>query len=61
MPLGENPPREKLDARNPSIRQLCAPGGDAICLVGLDSAVPDRVIAAVRKLPLVKQATPLAF
>ena len=38
-----------------------APGGDAICLVGLDSAVPDAVITAVRNLPLVKQATPLAF
>jgi len=38
-----------------------APGGDAICLVGLDGPMPDGVIGTVRKLPLVVQATPLAF
>lgn len=38
-----------------------APGGDAICLVGLDAPVPDAVLAAVRALPLVVRATPLAF
>lgn len=38
-----------------------APGGDAICLVGLDGPVPNDVIGTVRKLPLVVQATPLAF
>ena len=38
-----------------------APGGDAICLVGLDGPVPDAVIAAVRALPLVKHAVQIAF
>jgi len=38
-----------------------APGGDAICLVGLDGPMPDGVLAGVRKLPLVMQATQLAF
>jgi D-3-phosphoglycerate dehydrogenase len=38
-----------------------APGGDAICLVGLDGPVPDQVLAAVRALPLVVRAVPLAF
>ncbi|HTR16744.1 MAG TPA: ACT domain-containing protein, partial [Acetobacteraceae bacterium] len=38
-----------------------APGGDAICLVSVDETVPDRVLDAVRHLPLVVQATPLAF
>jgi D-3-phosphoglycerate dehydrogenase len=38
-----------------------APGGDAICLVGLDAPVPARVLAAVRALPLVVRAVPLAF
>ncbi len=38
-----------------------AAGGDAICLVSLDEPVPEDVLAAVRKLPLVVQATPLAF
>jgi len=37
------------------------PGGDAICLVGLDAPVPDAVLATVRALPLVVRATPLAF
>jgi D-3-phosphoglycerate dehydrogenase len=37
------------------------PGGDAICLVGLDGPIPDQVLAGVRGLPLVVQATPLAF
>lgn len=38
-----------------------APGGDAICLVSLDEAVPEDVLAMVRTLPLVVQATPLSF
>lgn len=38
-----------------------APGGDAICLVGLDAPMPEAVLAEVRRLPLVVQATPLAF
>ncbi len=38
-----------------------APGGDAICLVGLDGPLPEAVLTAVRRLPLVVQATPLAF
>ena len=37
------------------------PGGDAICLMSVDDAVPDAVLAAVRALPLVVQATPLSF
>jgi D-3-phosphoglycerate dehydrogenase len=36
-------------------------GGDAICLVSLDEDVPDSVLAMVRTLPLVVQATPLNF
>jgi D-3-phosphoglycerate dehydrogenase / 2-oxoglutarate reductase len=36
-------------------------GGDAICLVSLDEDVPDAVLDMVRTLPLVVQATPLAF
>ena len=36
-------------------------GGDAICLVSLDEAVPEDVLAMVRTLPLVMQATGLAF
>ena len=38
-----------------------APGGDAICLVGLDGPMPEPVLDAVRRLPLVVQAVPLAF
>jgi D-3-phosphoglycerate dehydrogenase / 2-oxoglutarate reductase len=38
-----------------------APGGDAICLVGLDGPMPEPVLNAVRRLPLVVQAVPLAF
>ncbi|HYF06816.1 MAG TPA: NAD(P)-dependent oxidoreductase, partial [Acetobacteraceae bacterium] len=38
-----------------------APGGDAICLVGLDAPLPEGVIQSVRGLPLVVQATTLAF
>ncbi len=37
------------------------PGGDAICLVGLDAPMPDAVLAQVRALPLVTRAVPLAF
>jgi D-3-phosphoglycerate dehydrogenase len=38
-----------------------APGEDAIALVQVDEPVGDGVVAAIRKLPLVKQAKPLAF
>jgi D-3-phosphoglycerate dehydrogenase len=38
-----------------------APGGDAICLVSVDERVSDEVLETVRTLPLVMQATPLAF
>mgnify|MGYP001549165835 CR=1 FL=1 len=38
-----------------------APGEDAIALVEVDGAVPQSVIAALRKLPLVRQAKALAF
>ena len=37
------------------------PGGDAICLVSVDEPVPEDVLAMVRTLPLVVQATALAF
>ena len=36
-------------------------GGDAICLVSVDEPVPEAVLEMVRTLPLVVQATPLAF
>ncbi len=36
-------------------------GGDAICLVSVDEPVPEDVLAMVRTLPLVVQATPLNF
>ncbi|MGE0222311.1 MAG: phosphoglycerate dehydrogenase [Acetobacteraceae bacterium] len=36
-------------------------GGDAICLVSVDESVPEDVLAMVRTLPLVVQATSLAF
>jgi D-3-phosphoglycerate dehydrogenase len=36
-------------------------GGDAICLVSVDEAVPEDVLAMVRTLPLVVQATALSF
>jgi D-3-phosphoglycerate dehydrogenase len=36
-------------------------GGDAICLVSVDEPVPEDVLAMVRTLPLVVQATSLAF
>lgn len=38
-----------------------AQGGDAICLVSVDEKVPEPVLAMVRTLPLVVQATGLAF
>ena len=38
-----------------------ARGGDAICLVSVDETVPEDVLAMVRTLPLVVQATALAF
>ncbi len=38
-----------------------APGGDAICLVSVDEKVPEEVLAMVRTLPLVVQATALSF
>jgi len=36
-------------------------GGDAICLVSVDEPVPEPVLEMVRTLPLVMQATALAF
>ena len=36
-------------------------GGDAICLVSVDEGVPEDVLAMVRTLPLVVQATALVF
>ena len=36
-------------------------GGDAICLVSVDEPIPEEVLAMVRTLPLVMQATALAF
>jgi D-3-phosphoglycerate dehydrogenase / 2-oxoglutarate reductase len=36
-------------------------GGDAICLVSVDEPVPEAVLEMVRTLPLVMQATGLAF
>ena len=36
-------------------------GGDAICLVSVDDTVPEEVLATVRTLPLVMQATALSF
>jgi D-3-phosphoglycerate dehydrogenase len=38
-----------------------APGQDAICLVEVDGPVPDAVIAAVTKLPVVRHAKALVF
>lgn len=38
-----------------------AQGGDAICLVSVDEDVSEKVLAEVRSLPLVVQATALAF
>jgi D-3-phosphoglycerate dehydrogenase len=38
-----------------------AQGGDAICLVSVDEQVPEDVLAMVRTLPLVVQATALNF
>ncbi|WP_456307403.1 ACT domain-containing protein [Paeniroseomonas aquatica] len=38
-----------------------AQGGDAICLVSLDGPLPEPVLAEVRALPLVVQATALSF
>jgi D-3-phosphoglycerate dehydrogenase len=36
-------------------------GGEAVCLVAVDGALPAPVLEAVRAIPLVNQATPLAF
>jgi D-3-phosphoglycerate dehydrogenase len=36
-------------------------GGDAICLVSIDEDVPENVLAEIRALPLVVQATALVF
>ena len=38
-----------------------AQGGEAICLVQIDEPIADDVLKAVRALPQVKQAKPLAF
>jgi D-3-phosphoglycerate dehydrogenase len=36
-------------------------GGEAVCLIAVDGALPAAVLEAVRAIPLVNQATPLAF
>jgi D-3-phosphoglycerate dehydrogenase len=36
-------------------------GGDAIALVEIDEPIPGKVLAAVQRLPHVRQAKPLAF
>ena len=38
-----------------------APGADAIALVEVDGEVSEKVVADIRKLPLVRQAKALAF
>ena len=38
-----------------------APGADAIALVEVDGEIDEKVLSAIRKLPLVKQANALAF
>jgi D-3-phosphoglycerate dehydrogenase len=38
-----------------------ARGGDAIALVEIDEAIPEKVLAQVQKLPNVRQARPLLF
>jgi len=38
-----------------------APGGDAVCLIEVDQALSDDLLAKVSKLPLVKEARPLGF
>jgi D-3-phosphoglycerate dehydrogenase len=38
-----------------------APGGDAICLVAVDGPVSDAVLAQVRAIPQVMQASALSF
>jgi len=38
-----------------------AEGGDAICLVSIDGDLPEQVLAQVKALPLVMQATTLVF
>ena len=38
-----------------------APGNDAIALLEVDGGVDDKTLAAIRKLPLVKQASALRF
>ena len=38
-----------------------APGADAIALVEVDGGVPEKLLAEICKLPLVKQAKALAF
>ena len=51
----------RASTSRPSIWAAPRPGGDAICLVSVDEPVPEAVLAMVRTLPLVVQATPLAF
>ena len=52
MPASTSPPSTWAARRQ---------GGDAICLVSLDGPIPEAVLAEVRALPLVVQATPLRF
>ena len=56
------PPYVNLTNRGkPGFIGGAAPGGAAICLVAVDEPVRERVLAKVRSLPLVAQATPLTF
>ena len=55
------PSRARGSTSPPSISAARLQGGDAICLVSVDQPVTDDVLAMVRTLPLVMQATPLAF
>ena len=54
--LGDN----KVNIANFTLGRT-APGSDAIALVEVDGAVDEKVVAEIRKLPLVKQVKALAF
>ena len=54
--LGDN----KVNIANFTLGRA-APGADAIALVEVDGAVDEKVVAEIRKLPLVKQVKALAF
>ena len=60
-PLRRHPGRRRASTSPPSISAAPTQGGDAICLVSVDEPVPEDVLALVRTLPLVVQATALDF